>query len=165
MCGIDKQHSKSNTTAVIGIGNILLRDDGVGIHVVEQLQKKYVGEKVTFVDGGTCIFDLVDIFIKHKRIIVIDALQGGHAPGTIYKIPAEELKDYIKANTSLHDVQILDILQDVKWMGYDPSVIIMGIEPKEVTYGLELSEEIKEQIPQLIQWVQQELRKAGECCA
>jgi hydrogenase maturation protease len=147
-------------TAVIGIGNLLLRDDGVGVHLVQELEKENFSQAygVELIDGGTYIFDLMDLFIKNQRIIILDSIKGGHAPGTIYRITPEELGGYIKANTSLHDVQVLDLLKNVKLMGYCPQVIIIGIEPAEICFNMELSPIIKNQLTKVIDALKREVK-------
>lgn len=147
------------TTTILGIGNLLLKDDGIGIHLIQELEKLDYGRiyNVELVDGGTCILDLLDVFAKSERVIVLDSLKGGHDPGTIYKLTPEELGSYIKANTSLHDVQILDIVKDAKLLGYNPQVVIIGIEPAEIIYDLELSPVISEQIPRIIDVIKKEI--------
>lgn len=149
--------------AVIGIGNILLRDDGIGIHVIYEMQKERQQEHIDLVDGGTSIFDLLDFFVKNDKLILVDSLKGGHPPGTVYKVTPEELGGYIKANSSLHDVQVLDILNSVKLMEHFPEVIIIGVEPKEIFYDMELTPIIKDQIPKIIEIIKEELsKKVGE---
>ena len=146
-------------TTVLGIGNLLLKDDGIGIHLIEELEKLAFAEtyNVELVDGGTCILELLDVFIKSEKVIVLDSLKGGHAPGTIYRITTEQLGGYIKENTSLHDVQILDVIKDSKLLGYDPQVVIIGVEPEEIIYDMELSYIIREQIPNIIEIIRKEL--------
>jgi len=146
---------------ILGIGNLLLKDDGIGIHVIEHLKElEYENNyNVELVDGGTCILDLLDVFVKNKRIIILDSIKGGHEPGTIYKLTPEELGTYIKSTTSLHDVQVLDIIKDSKLLGGDPEVVIIGIEPEEVTFGLELSPVIKKTIPQITNIIREELNR------
>ncbi|GIM27737.1 hydrogenase 2 maturation protease [Clostridium polyendosporum] len=145
--------------AVVGIGNILLRDDGIGIHVINMLQKEPQEKNVEIFDGGTCIFSLIDIFVKNHKVIIVDSLKGGHPPGTVYKVTPEELGSCIKANSSLHDVQVLDILNSVKLMGYSPEVIIIGVEPKEIFYDMDISSTLREQIPKIIEVIKEELGK------
>ena len=76
---------------VIGIGNILQRDDGMGVHVVKQLENEGLPSTIELVDGGTATLSLLSYFMKYKKIIIIDSLKGGLAPGTIY--------DYLRKNT------------------------------------------------------------------
>jgi len=144
--------------AVLGIGNILLRDDGIGVHIVNALEKDGVLPEVNLIDGGTSILDLLDVFVKHKKVIVVDSLKGGHEPGTIYKLPHTELGDYVRANQSLHDVQVLDIIGQVELMGYKPEVVIVGIEPLEIYFEMALTELIEAQIPKIIETVIEEVR-------
>jgi len=147
------------TTTVLGIGNILLKDDGIGIHLIDELEKLDFAEtyKVELVDGGTSILELLDVFMSSERVIVLDSLKGGHEPGTIYRITTEQLGGYIKETTSLHDVQILDVIKDAKLLGSNPQVVIIGVEPDEIIYDMELSDIIKEQIPNIIEIIRKEL--------
>ncbi|EYE87286.1 hypothetical protein Q428_14125 [Fervidicella metallireducens AeB] len=148
--------------AVLGIGNILLHDDGIGIHVINELEKEeLVG--VDLIDGGTAILDLLDIFINNDYIIIVDSLKGGHEPGTIYKLSAEDMDGYIKGNTSLHDVQILDIVKQAKYLGFCPQVTILGIEPEKIDYEIGLTDRLKNQLPQLIKIVKDELEEKEKC--
>ncbi|SHI66414.1 hydrogenase maturation protease [Geosporobacter subterraneus DSM 17957] len=144
-------------TAVVGIGNILLKDDGVGIHILKHIEEAAWSRDITLVDGGTCIFDLLDVFVKHEKVVIIDSIKGGHAPGTIYRLTPEELGSFVKATTSLHDVQVLDLLQNVNYMGYFPKVMIIGIEPEEICFDLSLSKTIKGQLPRMIEVLKTEI--------
>lgn len=146
-------------TAIIGIGNLLLKDDGLGVHIIQELEKQDFSKNynVQLIDGGTYIFDLIDIFANYERIIIIDSFKGGHIPGTIYRASPEELGSHIKENTSLHDVQILDLIKDVHLMGYYPQVVIIGVEPAIICFDLELSQTIKEQMPIIVKLIKKEL--------
>ncbi|AOT71634.1 hydrogenase maturation protease [Geosporobacter ferrireducens] len=144
-------------TAVVGIGNILLKDDGVGIHILKHIEEAAWSNEVLLVDGGTCIFDLLDVFLKHEKVVIVDSVKGGHAPGTIYRLTPEELGNFVKATTSLHDVQVLDLLQNVNHMGYFPKVMIIGIEPEEICFDLNLSKTIKRQLPRMIEILRTEI--------
>lgn len=150
-----------NDIAVLGIGNLLLKDDGIGIHLIERLTELEYDKiyNVELIDGGTCILELLDVFVRNKKIIVLDSIKGGHSPGTIYKITPQELGTYIKESTSLHDVQILDIIRDSNLLGYNPEVIIIGVEPEEIIFDLELSEIIRHSIPKMIDIIKKELEK------
>lgn len=142
---------------VIGIGNILLRDDGIGIHIINELQKEKLKYDIDLIDGGTSTLDLLGYFVENDKIIIVDSLKGGHPPGTIYKITPEELGSYIKANSSLHDVQVLDIVKQANFMGYFPKVIIIGIEPEEIFYDMDLSETLNNEIPNIINIIKEEI--------
>lgn len=149
---------------VIGIGNILLRDDGIGVHLINELLKENFNHDVDLIDGGTSIFDLLGYFLDNEKIIILDSLQGGHEPGTIYRITPKELGNYVKANTSLHDVQILDIVKQANLMGHNPEVVIIGIEPYEIFYDLDLSSIIKNEIPNIILIIKEEIKSEYISC-
>lgn len=146
---------------ILGIGNLLLKDDGIGVHLIEHLKELDIEStyNVELIDGGTCIPNLLDVFMTNGRIIVLDSIKGGHAPGTIYKLTPEELGTCIKETTSLHDVQVLDIMRDAGLLGFEPEVVIIGVEPEEITFDLELSPIIKETIPQITNIIEEELKQ------
>lgn len=143
-------------TAVLGIGNILLRDDGVGVRVVENLQAKgSLPQVVELIDGGTSTIDMLGFFLTCERIIIVDSLAGGHPPGTIYRLTPEQLGTFTKFDVSLHDVQILDLVQMSGMLGKTPEVTIIGIEPEEITESMELSPKIAALLPHLMELVEE----------
>jgi hydrogenase maturation protease len=149
---------KMYNIGVLGIGNILLKDDGIGVHIVNELLKESYPQNVDIIDGGTAILDLLDVFVKNNKIIVVDTLKGGHEPGTIYKVTPEEMGEYIKANSSLHDVQVLDMLKNANLLGYCPEVIVIGIEPSEIEYNIGLSKVLQNEFEKLLNVVRDEIK-------
>ena len=143
--------------AVLGIGNILLKDDGVGVEAANQLAAMPWPEKVSVIDAGTAILSLLDVFLKNDRIVVIDALTGGQPPGTIYRLTPEELGVWRTGQLSLHDVQVLDIVKMAALFDRHPEVIIYGIEPFEVELELGLSGPMTGRLPELVKLVKLEV--------
>lgn len=143
--------------AVVGIGNLLLGDDGVGIHVLEKLREQKCWDDIELVDGGTSVIDLLDVFMRNETIIIIDSLKGGYLPGTIYRITAEELGSHLTLQSSLHDVQILDVLKWANLQGCSPKISIIGIEPETIDYSLDLSATLKHQMPKIMEIVVSEI--------
>jgi len=146
-----------NSVAIIGIGNILRKDDGIGVHVINELEKEGLTSTIQLVDGGTSTLDMLGYFLDYERIIVVDCLKAGYEPGTIYKIKAEDIKNYKKESLSIHDVQILDVVKMANMMERFPSVVIFGIEPKEIEFDLEMSDVMKSKIPEVIKLIKKEL--------
>ena len=144
---------------VLGIGNILRKDDGIGVHVINALQKENLPSTVELVDGGTSTLDMLGYFVDYPRVIVVDALRAGYKPGTIYKIKPEEIAGYRKENLSLHDVQILDVVKMANMLGGFPDVVIFGIEPWDISQGLELTETMQRCIPDIMGHIKQEIMK------
>jgi len=144
-------------TVIIGIGNILLQDDGVGVHVIKQLEDEKLPSTIELVDGGTSTLDMLGFFLDFKKVIVVDCLRAGLKPGTIYKIKPEDIKNYKKENLSIHDVQILDVARMANMMNKYPEVVIFGIEPEKISLDLEMTEIMVSKIPEIIRNIKKEL--------
>ncbi|WP_315068558.1 HyaD/HybD family hydrogenase maturation endopeptidase [uncultured Clostridium sp.] len=149
-------------TAIIGIGNILLKDDGVGVYVIRQLENEELPATVELVDGGTSTLDTLSYFLKYKKVIVVDCLKAGHKPGTIYKINPEEIKGYKQENLSIHDVQILDVVKMANMLAKFPKVVILGVEPEEICLDTEMTDNIKNKIPEIIKHIKVELNNKDD---
>ncbi|ODA39828.1 HyaD/HybD family hydrogenase maturation endopeptidase [Desulfosporosinus sp. BG] len=144
-------------TVIIGIGNILLQDDGVGVHVIRQLENEKLPSTIELVDGGTSTLDTLGYFLDYKKVIVVDCLRAGLEPGTIYKIKPEDIKIYQKENLSTHDVQILDVVKMANLLDKYPEVIIFGIEPQTIAWNLTMTDFMTAKIPELISNIKKEL--------
>jgi len=144
-------------TVILGIGNILLQDDGVGVHVIKQLENEKLPSTIELVDGGTSTLDTLGLFLDYKKVIVVDCLRAGLEPGTIYKIKPEDIKNYKKENLSIHDVQILDVVRMANMMNKYPEVIVFGIEPEKIAVDLEMTQIMISKIPDIIHNIKKEL--------
>jgi hydrogenase maturation protease len=143
---------------VLGIGNPLCRDDGIGIRVIGEMRESGKYPEIAILDGGAApdLFSLLDP--DSGKLIIVDALRGGGRPGDIYrlKLGVENIADEMPA--SLHGMGILDSLKLMKQLGRRlPAVIIIGIEPADVSHGLRLSPAIEALVPDLIKAVEEEL--------
>ncbi|MEO0216875.1 MAG: HyaD/HybD family hydrogenase maturation endopeptidase [candidate division WOR-3 bacterium] len=155
--------TKTQDILILGIGNILLKDEGVGVHVVNKLKKMPLPENVEVIDGGTAGLDLTDFIGNRKKLIVIDAVNAGGEPGTIYRLTEENLDIRPKAIMSFHDIDFIDALHMSQTMGEKPEeIVVIGIEPKDISDGLELSPEIKEKIPYIIKAVMKEINENNQ---
>lgn len=142
---------------VIGIGNILFKDDGIGIHLINILKNEKLRETITLVDGGTATIDMLAYLTDFNKVILIDCLRGGYKPGTIYKIKPEEIKSCNKENLSLHDVQILEVIKMAELFGKKPDVIIYGIEPEDISLGTEITQVLINKISEFINYLKKEI--------
>jgi hydrogenase maturation protease len=148
-------------TLILGIGNLILKDEGIGVHVVRALEEKKLPPEVDLIDGGTATMDLLSIIYESERIIVIDALKAGGEPGTIYRCLPEDLMETSDRPLSLHQLGLLDVLGMSRQLGGNAAVVIIGVEPKEISWGLELTEELQAVIPEVVKAVKKELRGLG----
>ena len=149
-----------NKTAVLGIGNPLCRDDGVGIRVVEIMRSgsKYPG--IDIIDGGTApdLFSLLDASVE--RLLIVDALRTGGDPGKIYRLAISESNIADESSASLHGMGVLDSLQMMVRLGIKPpQVTIIGVEPFDVSHGLALSPGMEALVPDIISAVEEEINK------
>ena len=140
---------------VVGIGNVLLRDEGIGCHVVHALEEIPLPD-VKIIDGGTCP-DVVQLFEDTDKLVIVDAVKGGGTPGQIYRFHPEDITLEQKPLLSLHDMSLVDSLKLMQlWHNIDEAVIV-GVEPGEIGWGLELSPELQEKMPQIIDAILAEL--------
>jgi len=146
---------------ILGIGNLILKDEGIGVHVVRALEEIELHPEVELIDGGTATMDLLSLIHKAERIIIVDALKAGGVPGTLYRCLPEELEDTSERPLSLHQVGLLDVLGMARQLGGSPAVVIIGVEPKEISWGLELTEELQAAVPKVVEAVCGELRGLG----
>jgi len=154
--------TKVHDILILGIGNILLKDEGIGVHVVKKIKEMSLPDNVEVLDGGTAGLDLVDFISGYKKLIVIDAVTTGDKPGTIYRLLETNLKIKPKAIMSFHEIDFLDALYMSDVMGEKPEeIIVIGVEPKDMSDGVELSPEIEERIPRIIEIVMEELNNLG----
>lgn len=135
-------------TLVLGIGNILLRDEGIGVRVIEYLRRLDLPDEVECVDGGTAGADLLEILCGRRRLIVIDAMDAGLEPGTMLEMGLEDLQAMERPQLSLHDLDLPQTLEMARLLGEEPEkVILLGIQPERVECGMELTERLSKQIP------------------
>jgi hydrogenase maturation protease len=156
-----KNEIQPQKTVVLGIGNVLLSDEGIGVHVANELMKMEMPPGVSVVEGGTDGFSLLNIITDADRLIVVDAVKGGAEPGTIYRFNANEIQSVPSGfKTSVHQIGILEVIDLSALIGKTPKTSVIGIEPKSFEMSLELSPEIRAKVPRIIELVFEELNKA-----
>ncbi len=145
---------------VLGIGNILLRDEGVGVRVIERMQGMPLPDDVELVDGGTAGADLLDVLAERRKVIVIDAVQAEAEPGTVLRFTADELVQPEGVGMSLHELGLGEALTMTRQLGCAPKdVVVFGIKPKNTGSGLELSEEVEASVPKVVELILPEIDK------
>jgi hydrogenase maturation protease len=145
---------------VLGIGNMLLKDEGIGVHLVQKLAGIVDNAKVNTIDAGTYpdFMALVDTSIE--KLIVVDAVKAGNKPGTTYRLTLDDLDLDSTSPISLHEIGVLDSLKFMALFDRVPkSTVIIGIEPKTIDFGLDLSPEVEEKLPELVNLVLKEIEE------
>ncbi|MCX6005156.1 MAG: hydrogenase maturation protease [Chloroflexi bacterium] len=150
-----------NRVTVLGIGNPLCQDDGIGIRIIYDLHSRGVPEEVDVIDGGTSP-DLLSLLNANiDELIIVDALKGKGKPGTIYRLEIHESNISDDSFSSVHGLGVLDGLKLMKKLGIQPDkVVIIGIEPEDTSHGLHISPQIESRIPAILDAVEQEIRDA-----
>ena len=142
--------TESKRVAVVGVGNLVLKDEGIGVHVAHALQELDLPDGVSVIDGGTSP-DVLDYLEPADKLIIIDAAEGGDSPGTIYRFHPDDLTLESRELISLHELGLMSSLKMMSLLGKAPQeVIIIGVQPKEIDWGTELSTELQEKIPEII---------------
>lgn len=142
---------------VLGAGNELMKDDGVGVHLVRALARENLGPLVEIIEGGTLLDCLTD-GAPISKLVVVDAVSGGGEPGAIYRLTLEQVEVQRDEVSSVHQLGLIDSLRLSEVAGTKPGeTIIVGIEPKEITWGLELSPEVQERLPEVVRLVLNEI--------
>ncbi len=132
---------------IAGLGNLLLRDDGVGVHVIRELRKD-PQPGILAVEVGTAVLDALHLFEWADRILAIDAMQAGGSPGTIYSLRVSDVEDR-GPQASLHELSLLAALRFIP-DPRKPEIMILGVEPKIIDFGLELSPQLGAALPAVI---------------
>ncbi|HEX5847165.1 MAG TPA: HyaD/HybD family hydrogenase maturation endopeptidase [Rhodoplanes sp.] len=132
------------SVAVVGLGNLILSDEGVGVHVVRRLDESYsFPDDVVLIDGGTSAIDLLDQLVEAEHIIFIDAAQTGGPPGSIVALQGARLPVWFRERMSPHQIGLADLLATLSLMDHTPeSVTLIGIEPQSMELGTELTPQI-----------------------
>ena len=150
--------SHSAKVVVLGMGNLLLKDEGIGVHVAHALQETPPGNvELEVIDGGT-LPDAALSLDTADKLVVVDAVQTGGEPGAIYRFRPEDIGVDSGIVTSLHQVSLLENLWLMERFGNGPKdVVIIGVEPEDIGLGLELSGRLQQQIPQIVRVVLAEI--------
>jgi hydrogenase maturation protease len=141
-------------TLVLGIGNSLMGDDGVGIHAIEALQAENTNEDITFIDGGTLSFTLTDVIANAENLIVIDAAELGQRPGVVKVFENEDMDTFIRNGKclSVHEVSLAEIMDMVTLTEDLPQLrALIGIQPEKLDWDQNLSASISEVMPYVYQ--------------
>ncbi|MCS7199784.1 MAG: HyaD/HybD family hydrogenase maturation endopeptidase [Caldimicrobium sp.] len=150
-------------TLVVGLGNLLLKDEGFGVRVIYYLRERYMfSEEVMFLDGGTGAFFLLPYLEEADRVIFVDVVKAGGSPGEIYEGTLEEIEAFLVERISLHEIGLFDLLAILKFKGKNfREIHLIGIEPKEIAIGEELSKCLLERLPEVAKRVLQKLSEWG----
>lgn len=146
---------------ILGVGNILYRDEAIGVKTLLALQESYeFPENVSLLDGGTLGLGLMNTLMECDVVIIIDAVKNGHEPGTLYRLEGDDLRKSMSFSDSMHQTDLVDTLIFCDLAGNRPDCIVLGMEPLDYeSLDIEMSPVMVKNMPRLMDEVLKELTK------
>lgn len=140
---------------VLGIGNRLMMDDGIGVHVVEELSKRNADSDVYYVAGETDVGFCLQQIGDASSVIVVDAAYFGKEPGAIYTIPIQRALQCSQNTISFHE---FDLFKELKIESKNVKGMLIGIEPYEINYGIQLSDVLQNKFQDIVDKVERKVQ-------
>lgn len=159
-------NNDAGRVVVLGLGNILLSDEGVGVHAVNAMKERYLfSPPIDLIDGGTMGLDLLPIFQTRDRVLIIDAVDFHKDPGHMGTLEGEKIPSVLNSKLSVHHIGLSDVLFTAKLMRDTPlTVHLVGIQPKSLDVGLDMTGEIRVKLDAVIDLVLQKLKEWNVEC-
>ena len=138
---------------VLGVGNLILTDEGFGVHVIRYLEEHYeFPDNIQLIDGGTLGMELTHFITGTKRLLIVDAVDGGLSAGSIYRLTGDEIKAHFRQKISAHEVGIEEVLTLLELTGRPiEEVIVLGAQPFDMNAGIGLSEGMEKILPTVVE--------------
>lgn len=148
---------------VLGVGNVILADEGVGVRVVEALERDYLMPPgVNVIDAGTSGMEMLDDLSHLDFLLVVDAIAAGKAPGELVQLRGDAVPVFFRRNLSPHGIGLSDVLAALEFLGAEPKeTVILGVQPTSLELSTELTPAIAKRIPELVAQVVAELTQRG----
>ena len=148
---------------VLGVGNLLMGDEGVGIHAIRELMERTLPPHVDIIDGGTAGLDLLHVMEGYQKVLIIDAVDVGEEPGAILRFSSQDVASQDgDFPMSLHQTEVLKVLEFAAYVGQElPPIVIFGVQPETMEWSLELSPRLQAQLVSLVAAVEEEISTWG----
>ncbi len=157
--------TEAEHTLVLGLGNPLMGDDGLGLRALARLRQEWAVEGVELVDGGTWGMNLLPLIEDAGRLLLLDAIDVGAAPGTLVELEHDQIPRLFARKLSPHEIDLREVLALAELRGTLPAeTIALGIQPRDVELSTELTPEVAAQVDALLERVIARLSLAGHAC-
>ena len=156
--------TKRKYLTILGLGNILMGDDGFGVHFLRWFMEQHpsVPDNVLLMDGGTLGYTLLDTICSCDHLIVIDVLKLTDTPGNIYRFTRKEIEDHLPPPTSVHEVKFADVMCKADMLGEMPDTVFLCIVPEQYQeMNLHLTPVLQNKFPIVEQALLQEMTRLG----
>jgi len=156
-------NSSHRKTTILGVGNVLLKDEGIGVFMAQRFERKYVfPDFVEIVDGGTLGLSLLSVVTQTERLLIFDAVKNRGTPGDTYLLLYEDLPFHIRPKNSLHQADLVETLTLAGLVGERPDIVVVGVEPQDIEpWGIGLTPPVRESIDRLERLALDQLRHWG----
>jgi hydrogenase maturation protease len=153
-------------TVVVGLGNPLMADDGLGLAALERLRVEWeLPSEVTLVDGGTWGMMLLPMIEDAEELLLLDAVRAGRPPGTFIELARHELPRYFAHKISPHQIDLREVLAVADLRGNLPErIAVVGVEPERVEMSSELSPVVDERVDEVVEAAVEQLTAWGHTC-
>ena len=160
---LHEDHAKPAPVLVLGLGNVLIEDEGIGIAAIEYLSNYYhFGDDVELLDGGTSGMTLLEDIRNRDTVIVLDAVNTGHPPGELVILKNEEVPAFLRNKVSPHQLALSDVLAILSFTNEQPeNIAVIGVEPVSLKTRIGLSPEVRKQLEPIINEVLVMISAAG----
>jgi hydrogenase maturation protease len=157
------QPAKSTALLVLGLGNLLCGDDGVGPVAVQWLLSEYaVPDGVSVLDGGTLGLSLLPYIEDAEQVLLVDAIRADQPPGSLVRLDGDDVATAVVARLSVHQVGVADVLDAARWRDrYPARLTLLGLVPQTLELGMERSPAVAAQLPVLIDRIVAEAHDLG----
>jgi len=154
---------KSPKILILGIGSILMTDEGFGVRVVERIFQQYdFSDNVSAVDGGVLGLNLLGVMAEADYLIVVDVIRNQGEPGDRYRLEGDQIPERVRAKNSLHQIDFLEALTLCQALDHVPQTVIFGVEPEDIdTLSIALTPIVEKQIDPIISEVMAEIECLG----
>ena len=150
-------------TLILGVGNLLMSDEGVGVHVIQRLVASYqLPEQVQILDGGTLGMDLLYYLEGIENLLLIDAVQAHKEPGTLIRLEGDDVPAFLSIKISPHQLGVPDMLAAAKLKdAYPQRIVLWGVQPERLEIGLDLSPKVESKVDTIIENILDQLQAWG----
>ena len=151
-------------TLVLGLGNLLMSDDGLGSRVISELEKRFLPSKdINLLDGGTLGLDLLPRLEGIDNLLIIDALQMGAEPGSVFRLEGEAVPRAFANKLSVHQMGLQDLLAVAELLGHLPRrLVVIGAQSAEIEMEMKLSPQVEASFEEVLSIVVTELTAWGQ---
>lgn len=148
---------------ILGVGNILLSDEGIGVRAIEEFRRTYeLPPEVDIIDGGTTGMEMLEDLANATHLVIVDAVRCGKPPGTMVRIAGDDIPVFFKTKLSPHQIGLSDVLATLALSGEEPgSVTVLGVQPVSLETGMALTPQVEALLPALTAQLAAELDLLG----